>query len=154
MVVFCIPRRKTSGIYLALWTDPEGVSCFSIYQISWIKIKKQLFVNKRLHLGRVCLHFNWKCFMNHFFYDFFVANSLRKFLCTGQYWHRQAKFCLLLVFASAAASFTAKILSLETVAKREAISNPVPNSEYPRIFRVTGANQNARKLLSTDLANT
>ena len=28
------------------------------------------------------------------------------------------------------------------------------NSEYPRIFRVTGANQNARKLLSTDLVNT
>ena len=28
------------------------------------------------------------------------------------------------------------------------------NGEYPRIFRVTGANQNARKLLSTDLVNT
>ena len=28
------------------------------------------------------------------------------------------------------------------------------NSEYPRIFRVTGANQNTRKLLSTDLVNT
>ena len=28
------------------------------------------------------------------------------------------------------------------------------NSEYPRIFRVTGANQNARTLLSTDLVNT
>ena len=28
------------------------------------------------------------------------------------------------------------------------------NSEYPRIFQVTEANQNARKLLSTDLVNT
>ena len=28
------------------------------------------------------------------------------------------------------------------------------NNEYPRIFQVTGANQNARKLLSTDLVNT
>ena len=28
------------------------------------------------------------------------------------------------------------------------------NSGYLRIFRVTGANQNARKLLSTDLVNT
>ena len=27
------------------------------------------------------------------------------------------------------------------------------NSEYPRIFRVTGANQNVWKLLSTDLLN-
>ena len=25
---------KRRGIYLALWTDPEGDSCFSIYQIS------------------------------------------------------------------------------------------------------------------------
>ena len=38
-----IPRRggdiyleaKRRGIYLALFTDPEGDSCFSIYQISW-----------------------------------------------------------------------------------------------------------------------
>ena len=28
------------------------------------------------------------------------------------------------------------------------------NKEYPTIFKVTGANQNARKLLSTDLVNT
>jgi len=28
------------------------------------------------------------------------------------------------------------------------------NSEYPRMFQVTGANQNVRKLLSTDLVNT
>ena len=28
------------------------------------------------------------------------------------------------------------------------------NSEYPRIFQVMGAHQNARKLLSTDLVNT
>ena len=41
---------KRRGIYQALWTDPEGDSCFSIYQISWIKIKKKLFVNKRHHL--------------------------------------------------------------------------------------------------------
>ena len=28
------------GILLALLTDPGGDSCFSIYQISWIKMKK------------------------------------------------------------------------------------------------------------------
>ena len=27
---------KCQGIYLALLTHPEGDSCFSIYQISWI----------------------------------------------------------------------------------------------------------------------
>ena len=30
----------------------------------------------------------------------------------------------------------------------------IGSCEYPRIFQVTGANQNARKLLSTDLVNT
>ena len=33
-------EAKRRGIYLALWTDPEGDSCFSIYQISWVKIKR------------------------------------------------------------------------------------------------------------------
>ena len=28
--------RSVEVIYLALWTDPEGDSCFSIYRISWI----------------------------------------------------------------------------------------------------------------------
>ena len=32
--------------------------------------------------------------------------------------------------------------------------SPSQNSEYPKIFRVTRANQNERKLLSTDLVNT
>ena len=35
---------KRRGIYLALFTDPEGGSCFSIYQISWIKMKKSNFL--------------------------------------------------------------------------------------------------------------
>ena len=49
------------------------------------------------------------------------------------------------------------ISSSEAFAKQHAIchfSLSSQNSEYPRIFRVTGANQNARKLLSTDLVNT
>ena len=28
---------KRRGIYPPLFTDPEGASCFSIYQIRWIK---------------------------------------------------------------------------------------------------------------------
>ena len=39
-----------SILYLALFTDPEKDSCFSIYQISWIKITKELFVNQKRHL--------------------------------------------------------------------------------------------------------
>ena len=50
-------------------------------------------------------------------------------------------FVSFLVLEGAAASFTSKILSFETVATRQAILNPFPK-------------QNARKLLSTDLVNT
>ena len=79
-----IPRREASR-YIS---SPEGDSCFSIYQIRWIK----------------------------------NASS---------------------------------ISSSETFAKRRAIFLSVlKTSEYPWIFRVTGANQSARKLLSTDLVNT
>ena len=34
-----------TGIYLEPLTDPEGDSCFGIYQISWIKMKKVTFCN-------------------------------------------------------------------------------------------------------------
>ena len=49
---------------------------------------------------------------------------------------------------------------MATISCSETFGNDAPfslrsqNSEYPRIFQVTGANQNARKLLSTDLVNT
>ena len=84
-IVVDIYRDATRrGIYPPLFTDPEGDSCFSIYQIRWIK----------------------KRFLNFFFWNF------RHFSLCSQ------------------------------------------NSEYPRIFQVIGANQNARKLLFTDLVNT
>ena len=75
-------------IYPPLFTDPEGDSCFSIYQIRWIT----------------------KRFFNFFFWNF--RETTRHFSLRSQ------------------------------------------NSEYPMIFRVTGADQNARKLLSTDFVNT
>ena len=63
-------------------------------------------------------------------------------------------FVYFLVFVGTAASFTAKISSFETIANEKPFWIPYQNSEYPRIFGVTGANQNVQKLLSTDLGNT
>ena len=51
-----------------------------------------------------------------------------------------------------AASLMDAISSSESLAKNVTLRSQ--NSEYPRIFQVTGANQNAQKLLSTDLVNT
>ena len=41
---------KRRGKFLALFTKHDGDSCFSTYQISWIKMKKVPFVNKKRHL--------------------------------------------------------------------------------------------------------
>ena len=79
---------KCRGIYPPLFTNPQGDSCFSIYQIRWIN----------------------KCCFNFLFWNF--RETMRNFSLRSQ------------------------------------------NSEYPRIFQVTGANQNTRKLLSTDSVNT
>ena len=83
---------KRRGIYQLLFTDPDGDSCFSIYQIRWVK-------NAVLING----------------HNFFFWNSRE----------------------------TTRHFSLRS-----------QNSEYLRLFQVTGANRNARILLPTDLVNT
>ena len=71
-----ILRHKVSRYISSAVHQPcrKGSSCFSINQISWIKIKKELFVNKRRHLGRICLHFNGQCF--GIIFSDFVTNSV------------------------------------------------------------------------------
>ena len=39
-------------IYLALFTDREGDSCFSNYQIGWIKMKKVAFCKLKTSFSR------------------------------------------------------------------------------------------------------
>ena len=67
---------KRLGISLALFTDPEGDSRFSIYQISWIKMKKVTFCKLKTSLSRNFVY-NLQKFWGYrqvHFYDF-VANS-------------------------------------------------------------------------------
>ena len=115
---------KHWGMYLALWTDPERASCFSIYQISWIKIKKELFVNKRRHFVRVSLCFNWQCF-GIIFLRFFLQIQWENFFYQPVNTNKP-NFVSLLVFVGTAASFTAKISAFKTVEKQEAILNLIP----------------------------
>ena len=64
---------KRRGIYLALSTDPERDSCFSIYQISWMNMKKVTFCKLKTSLSRDFVH-NLQTFRGSFcqlhFYDF------------------------------------------------------------------------------------
>ena len=68
---------KCRGMYLALFTDPEGDSCFSIYQIGWIKNEKKVpFCKLKMSLNTNFFYYLqkfWGFFQVHF-YDF-VANS-------------------------------------------------------------------------------
>ena len=87
-----IQRRKASWyINLALWTDIEGDSWFSIYQISWIKIKKKLFVNKGFTFLEF-VTFQLTVFRASFFMISLQIQKERFFLPTSK--HQQAKFCL------------------------------------------------------------
>ena len=72
------PRESTD---LALFTDPEVDSCFSIYQISWIKMKKKVtFCKFKTSLSKNFVYNFFFFFTQYFqrfgqvhFYDF-VAN--------------------------------------------------------------------------------
>ena len=76
MVKYITPDAKRGVIYLALFTDPEGDSCFSIYQISWIKMKKVTFCKLKTSLSRNFVYNlqTFREFCQVHFYDF-VANS-------------------------------------------------------------------------------
>ena len=74
-------------------------------------MKKEPFVNRRRHFVTVCLRFCCQFSDKFFFYR--AVNSDKPI------------FVSFLVFFGVAASVTAKISSFETVAKREAILNPI-----------------------------
>ena len=71
------PRESTD---LALFTDPEVDSCFSIYQISWIKMKKKVtFCKFKTSLSR---NFVYNFFF--FFYTVFskiLSSAFLRFCC-------------------------------------------------------------------------
>ena len=79
------------GKYLALFTDPGGDSCFSIYQISWIKMKKVTFCKLKTSLSRNFVYNlqTFRGFCQVHFYDFVANTALKYFLPTSK--HRQAK---------------------------------------------------------------
>ena len=68
---------KRRDIYFALFTDPERDSCFSIYQISWIKMKKVTFCTLKTSLCRNFVYNlqTFRGFCQVHFYVLFFANS-------------------------------------------------------------------------------
>ena len=96
------PDVKRRGIYLTLFTDPEGNSYFSIYQISWIKMKKSNFLQiKNVTWSTAFLRFCCKFSMKIIFH-LPVKNG-------------KSKIVDFLVFVCT----TASISSIENISKRD-----------------------------------
>ena len=114
---------NSGGIYLALFTDPEGDSCFSIYQISRIKMKKVTFCKLKMSLSRNCTlltiykHFGGFCQMH---LTILMQNQHENnFLSTSN--TDKPKFVAFLVFVCRNASF----ISLAQISSSDAILAPV-----------------------------
>ena len=124
IVVDLITRREASGYISSAMNRPWGVSCFSIYIRNQLdkNQKGTFFVNKRRRLVRVCLRFSWQCFRDQLLW--FCSKFSKKILFYWPVNTEKPNFFSFLVFVGAAASFTAKISSFETVAKRDAESCP------------------------------
>ena len=119
---------KRRGIYLALWNDPEGDSWFSIYQISWIKIKIKIFVNKRRQLDKVCLRFNSLCSWDHFLW--FCCKFSKKiifYLPVNTHKKKVRRFLGIFFVRLLHLSLKSKAMALAqiNVSKRDAILAPV-----------------------------
>ena len=71
ILVYNYPERR-SNKYVALFTDPERDSCFSIHQISWIKIKKAPFSELKTSLIRNFVYNfqTFRGFCQEHFYNF------------------------------------------------------------------------------------
>ena len=109
------PDVKRRGIYLTLFTDPEGNSYFSIYQISWIKMKKSNFLQiKNVTWSTAFLRFCCKFSMKIIFH--LPAKN------------GKSKIVDFLVFVCT----TASISSIENISKRDAILAPVSNQRIAK----------------------
>ena len=82
---------KSRGIYLVLFTEPERNSCFSIYQISWIKMKKVTFCKLKTSLCRnfISIYKHLGDFVKCIFTILLQIQHGSNFLSTSKY--RQAK---------------------------------------------------------------
>ena len=135
---------KRRAIYLALSTDHEGGSCFSIYQISWINIKNELFVNKRRHLEFVYVSI-WQCFGDHFLW-FYSKFSQKIFFYRPVNIPTSQSLSLSWYLLVQLLPFTANISSFETVAKQGAILNPVPKQWISKDIPSYGSQSEGAKI--------
>ena len=99
-------------LVLVLFTDPEGDSCFTIYQISWIKKEKVTFCKLKMSLGRNFVN-NLQTFCRVHFTILLQIQHENNFLPTNKC--RQAKVRHFLGIAFMTVSIITQILSSKNV---------------------------------------
>ena len=144
-------EAKRRGKYRALFTDPEGESCFSIYQ-QLNKNQKVTFCNLKNSLSRNFVY-NLQTLSSAVFTILLQIHHENNFLPTSV--HQQAKvrrflgICLFDCFIYRSNFVFPKCLETRShLGSGRKTVNSQGYSELP------GANQNARKLLLTGLVNT
>ena len=120
-IVVLYQDAKRRVIYLALFTDPEGDSCFSIYQISWIKMKKVTFWKLKTSLSRNLIY-NLQTFL--VFWRFCCKFSM-KYISYLPVNTDQPKIVAFLVFVCTTAPLIAQISSSKNTSRGDAILAPV-----------------------------
>ena len=148
------PER--GGEWWCIYTDTRSVEVYIqgyeptlrgivvlVFNKSVGKNQKGTFCKQTTSLSQSLFTIQWTVFQESFFMILLQIQWEIFFLAASK--RRQAQFCLHL-------SLTFYISKLLRNGLPFGISSK--NSECQRIFRVTGANQNAWKLLSTDLLNT
>ena len=110
------------AVYLALFTDPEGDSCFSIYQIRWIKMEKVTFCKLKTSLSSNFVYYlqTFREFCQVPFLRFCCKCSMKIIFYLPVHTDKP-KFIAFLVFVCTTASFITQISSTENVLKRDAI---------------------------------
>ena len=143
------------GIYLVLFTDPERNSCFSIYQISWIKMKKATFCKLQTSLSRNFLykHKHFGDFFGCIFTILLQIQHENNFQTTTRHWQTKVThflgICLYNCF-----TYRSNFKIQKCFEARSHLGSGHKAVNYQGNFQVTGANQNMWKVLFTDWVNT
>ena len=109
-------------VYLGLFTDPEGGSCFSIYQISWIKMKRIICCKLKTPLRRNFVYNLQTGILSSVFLRFCCKFSMKIIFYLPVH-NDKPKFVTFFVFVCR--TVIAQISSSENVSKRDAILAPV-----------------------------
>ena len=145
ILVCHIPRREASRCISSAVHRPWGGFLFLFYPISWIKMKKITFCKLKTSLSTYFVY-NLQTFRGfcQVIFTTFVANSASKYFFYLPVKTEKPKFFAFLVFLCTTASFIVKFR----------LPKMWNEARHLGSGRVTGANQNKRKSLFTDLVNT